>query len=117
MVCRFASGGTERFQRTVPRFRARFGGFSHKSWLAPFATVGHRGQKRAVCFQHEPIWGRCREGLADIGAVFECKNSGEADKKSCLEHPFHRLQAFGKAVENAFCALGERLHLLERILK
>ena len=55
--------------------------------------------------------------VADVLAVLERDNAGEADKRADFQNAAHPFRVFAKAMENAADFAGERLELRERVVK
>jgi len=87
------------------------------SRLATLAPIGHGGKERAVRLQHELVEGGDRQRVADVLAVLEGQDAGEAHQRAHGHYPLHGGGVVGEAMEHAADPVGERLELGQRVLQ
>ncbi len=112
-----AGGGTELVERAGFDLGGDLGDFLHVGRFAAFAAIRNGSEERRIRFEHETVERGGREGVADILAVFEGENSGEADQGVQVENAAHGGGVICKTVKNAAQASAERFKLSERIFE
>ena len=112
-----AGRATELIERTALDLRDGLRDFPHVSRLTTLTAIWHRCEERAVRLQHELAERRRGHGVADVLAVLEGDDAGEADHRAGGTDAGESRRVAGETVEYAARPPGERLHERERVVE